>query len=172
MLDAAVEQVTGGRVVWHCESDRWAARVLELRRPGVPNLGDIRRVNWSRVRWGSGPVEVICGGFPCTDVSFAGKQAGIGAHTQSGLWSAFAQCIEVMRPETVVIENVRNLLHVRAARDLEPPDEAVDERGLGAVLGDLADLGYDAQWEVVSAAAAGAPHRRERIFIVAHPGGG
>lgn len=170
-LDRAVEQLTGGTVVWHAEIDRSAAAVLATHWPGVPNLGDVRRVNWSRIRWALGPVEVLCGGFPCTDISLAGRQAGMGRTTQSGLWSEFARAIDTLRPPVVVIENVRSLLSVFAHRQLAPHDEDLALRGMGAVLGDLADLGYDAEWEVVSAAAVGAPHRRERVFVVAHSDG-
>lgn len=172
MLDRAVEQVTGGRVVWQSETDRAASKALLEHWPDVPNLGDIRAINWSRVRWGIGPVDVLCGGFPCTDISFAGRQQGLAPGTESGLWSEFARAIDVLRPRRVIIENVRALLHVPAQRsagsDLEPETGSVVLRGLGAVLGDLADLGYDAEWEVVSAAAVGAPHRRERVFVTAH----
>lgn len=157
MLDRAVEQVTGGQVVWQCEIDRIAAMVLAQHWPGVPNLGDIRAVNWSRVRWGLGPVDILCGGFPCTDISWAGQQAGLAAGTQSGLWSEFVRAIDTLRPPQVIIENVRALLRVPA-----------DRPAIGDVLRDLADLGYDAQWETVSAAAVGAPHRRDRVFITAH----
>lgn len=155
-LDRAVEQITGGRVVWQCEIDPVASRVLAQHWPGVPNLGDIRAVNWSRVRWGMGPVDVLCGGFPCTDISLAGAGAGLTPGTQSGLWSEMARAVDTLRPGQVIIENVRSLLRVPA-----------DRPALGDVLRDLADLGYDADWETVPASAVGAPHRRDRIFIVA-----
>jgi DNA (cytosine-5)-methyltransferase 1 len=168
MLDKTVEQITGGSVIWHCESDRSAAKVLAAHWPGVPNLGDVRFINWSRIRWALGPVDVLCGGFPCTDISAAGRQAGMGPATQSGLWSEFARAIDTLRPPLVVIENVRSLLSVIANRNLAPQNEDLVLRGMGAVLGDLSDLGYDAEWETVSAESVGAPHRRERVFIVAH----
>jgi DNA (cytosine-5)-methyltransferase 1 len=170
-LDRAVELLTGGEVVWHCEPDRSAAKVLAAHWPDVPNLGDVRRVNWSRIRWALGPVDVVCGGFPCTDISLAGRCAGMGAATQSGLWSEFARAVDTLRPGTVVIENVRSLLSVFADRHLAPHDEGLALRGMGAVLGDLADLGYDARWEVISAEGVGAPHRRERVFVVAYTDG-
>lgn len=149
-LDRAVEQITGGHVVWQCEIDPVASMVLEQHWPGVPNLGDIRRVNWSRVRWGRaepGPVDVLCGGFPCTDISLAGARAGLAPGTQSGLWSEMVRAIDTLRPGQVIIENVRSLLRVPAERP-----------ALGDVLRSLADLGYDAEWETVSAAAVGADH--------------
>lgn len=180
-LDLAVQAVFGGEVVWHAEIDKAASKVLGYRFPGVPNLGDISAVDWAEVP----AVDVLCGGFPCQDVSSAGRRAGIKAGTRSGLWSVFADAIDALRPQWVVIENVRGLLSATAHRtvddadsDVEPAAGAVGDRAgrpvlraAGAVLGDLADLGYDAQWATVAAASVGAPHRRERVFIVAHTSG-
>lgn len=173
-LDLAVEHVTGGRTVWHCEADPDAAKVLAAHWPGVPNLGDITAVDWSAVE----PVDVLCGGFPCQDVSAAGRRAGLATGTRSGLWLQYAEAINQLRPQLVVIENVRGLLSGYAHRAMEPgPDDLGDRssrpllRAAGAVLGDLADLGYDAQWTTIAASDIGAPHRRERVFIVAYPAG-
>lgn len=96
-------------------------------------------------------VDVICGGFPCQDISFAGRGAGL-AGKRSGLWFEYARIIRVLRPRFVVVENVAGLL----------------VRGFDAVLGTLADLGYDAEWSMFPACALGAPHTRERMFIVAY----
>jgi DNA (cytosine-5)-methyltransferase 1 len=178
ILDRAVEQATGGTVVWHCETDHAAKAILAKHWPGVPNLGDVRRINWSRVRWGISPIDLLCGGFPCTDISNAGTRAGLQPGTQSGLWSEMVRAIDVLRPPQVLIENVRALLTTPANRAsiisshashsvMESGVEMLDT-GIGAVLGDLADLGYDAGWETLSASGAGAPHRRQRVFIVAH----
>ena len=174
-LDMAVEAVFGGHTVWHSEIDKAASKVLAHRFPGVPNLGSITEIDWARVE----PVDVLCGGFPCTDVSAAGKRAGMHG-TRSGLWSEFAKAIEILRPRMVVIENVRGILSAHANRPMESDDVSVGDggtvavlRAAGAVLGDLADLGYDAVWATVAAADVGAPHRRERVFIVgtaAHAG--
>ena len=101
------------------------------------------------------PVDVLCGGFPCQDVSSGGLRAGIRQGTRSGLWLEYARLIGEIRPKYVIIENVRGLLSL----------------GIDLVLGDLAALGYDAEWEVLPAAALGAPHHRERVFIVAYPHG-
>lgn len=173
-LDLAVEHVTGGRTVWHCEADPDASKVLAAHWPDVPNLGDITAADWSAVE----PVDVLCGGFPCQDVSAAGRRAGIASGTRSGLWLEYAEAINQLRPRLVVIENVRGLLSGYAHRAMEPgPDDLGDRssrpllRAAGAVLGDLADLGYDAQWTTVAASDIGAPHRRERVFIVAYPAG-
>lgn len=176
-LDLAVEHVTGGCTVWHSEVDPDASKVLETRWPGVPNLGDITAVDWAYVAEVA-PIEVLCGGFPCQDVSAAGRRAGIAVGTRSGLWLEYAEAINQLRPQLVVIENVRGLLSGYAHRAMEPGTDDLGGRSgrpllraAGAVLGDLADLGYDAQWTTVAASDVGAPHRRERVFIVAHPAG-
>lgn len=173
-LDMAVEHVFGGTVAWHSEMDKDACAVLAHRFPGVPNLGDITQVDWNEVE----PVDVICGGFPCQDLSAAGKRAGIREGTRSGLWSHFAHAINTLRPSYVVIENVRGILSAKAHRQVEQPDAGVGEggggeqpvlRALGAVCGDLSDIGYSSRWTTLAASAVGAPHRRERVFILATP---
>jgi DNA (cytosine-5)-methyltransferase 1 len=171
-LDLAVEHVTGGRTVWHCEANPDASKVLAAQWPDVPNLGDITAVDWSQVE----PVDVLCGGFPCQDVSAAGRRAGIASGTRSGLWLEYAEAINQLRPQLVVIENVRGLLSGYAHRAMEPGTDDLGDRSsrpllraAGAVLGDLADLGFNAQWTTVAASEIGAPHRRERVFIVATP---
>jgi DNA (cytosine-5)-methyltransferase 1 len=175
-LDLAVSAVTGAEVVWHCEWDDAPSKILERNFPGVPNYRDVSKVDWSSVE----PVDILTGGFPCQDLSLAGKRAGLRDGTRSGLWSEVALAIETIRPSLVVIENVRGLLSATAHSDVEPCPWCVGDSGdgepvlraLGAVLGDLADLGYDAEWTGVRASDAGAPHARFRVFIVAQPGGG
>lgn len=169
-LDMAVEHVFGGTVVWHSEIDKAASKLLAYRYPDIPNLGDISAIDWSDVP----AIDILCGGFPCQDVSAAGKRAGIREGTRSGLWSYFADAIDTLRPKIVIIENVRGLLNATAHRDMEFNDTTVGNgtgrpvlRAAGAVLGDLADLGYDAAWTTLAAAAVGAPHRRERVFVLA-----
>lgn len=172
-LDLGIVQELGGEVVWHCEFDDAPSKILEQRFPGVPNFGDVTKVDWATVE----PIDILCGGFPCQDVSLAGKRAGLKNGTRSGLWSEFANAIEILRPRLVVIENVRGLLSAGATiGKMEFCPWCMGEdgsehylRALGAVLGTLADLGYDAQWVTVPASAAGAPHRRERVFIIAYP---
>ena len=173
-LDMAVEAVFGGRTVWHCEVDPAASKVLAHRWPGVPNLGDITAVDWDAVE----PVDVLCGGFPCQDLSAAGKRAGLADGTRSGLWTYFADAIEALQPPLVIIENVRGIASAKAHRAMESTEAAMGDgdaqsvlRALGAVLGDLSDLGYDAQWTTVAAASVGAPHQRDRVFVVTHPRG-
>lgn len=178
-LDMAVEKVFGGRVVWQFEIDPAASKVLEYRFPEVPNLGDITAVNWAGyneiVPDVLVPVDVICAGFPCQDVSAAGRRAGIKEGTRSGLWSVLADAIDALHPTWVVVENVRGLLSAGAHRNVESDEATVGEgrngpllRAAGAVLGDLAEMGYDAQWATVAASEVGAPHHRERVFIVAY----
>ena len=169
MLDLAVQSIFGGEVVWHCEFDAAASKVLAHHWPDIPNLGDITAVDWTAVE----PVDIVCGGFPCQDVSAAGQKAGLHPDTRSGLWSYMAEAVNVLKPSVVIIENVRGLLSAKAHRStMESDDPAVDVpvlRAAGAVLGDLAQIGYDARWKVVAASDVGSCHRRERVFIVAHP---
>lgn len=172
-LELGIIDAIGGEVVWHCEFDKAPSKILETRFPGIPNFGDVTQVDWATVE----PVDVLCGGFPCQDVSLAGKRAGLKDGTRSGLWAHFATAIETLRPRLVVIENVRGLLSADATvGEMESCPWCMGEddsehrlRALGAVLGTLADIGYDAEWLTVPASAAGAPHRRERVFIVAYP---
>jgi len=171
-LDLAVEEMFDAETVWHCEWEDAPSKVLAAHWPGVPNYRNVTEVDWSSVE----PVDILTGGFPCQDVSLAGRRVGLQNGSRSGLWSEFAKAIDALRPEWVVIENVRGLTSAKAGSDLERcpwcMGEAGDEqpvlRALGAVLGDLADLGFDAEWEGVRASDAGAPHQRLRIFILAH----
>ncbi len=132
---------------WQVEIDPYARAVLTKHWPEVPKHEDVRTFPPQ----GEYAVDVICGGFPCQDISVAGKGAGL-AGARSGLWGEFARIIGELRPRYVVVENVAALLH----------------RGMETVLGDLSTLGYDAEWHVIPASAVGAPHRRERVWIVAH----
>ena len=131
---------------WFSEIDPYASAVLRKHWADVPNHGDIRNVGQGTVE----PVDVLCGGFPCQDISNAGRRAGIDGE-RSGLWAEYARVIGELRPRYVIVENVAALLG----------------RGLGRVLGDLAALGFDAEWHCIPASAVGAPHRRDRIWIVA-----
>lgn len=160
------------RVAWVSDIDPGARKILAHRYPGVPNLGDITQVDWSAVE----PVDVPAGGFPCQDVSLAGNRAGLRPDTRSGLWTQMAYAISVLRPRIVVAENVRGLLSAPAHSNMEPcpwclgdTDGEPPLRALGAVLADLADLGYDARWYGLRASDVGAPHGRFRVFVVACP---
>lgn len=170
-LTLAVQQVLGGRVAWHSEIEPAADAVLSARFPGVPNIGDMTRVDWSCVE----RVDVLEGGTPCQDVSHAGKRAGMRAGTRSGLWSAMVDAIDVLRPELVMWENVRGAASAEADSGVEPCPVCVGDgtgptlRALGRVLGDLAELRYDTQWIGLRASDVGAPHTRFRYFVVAYP---
>ena len=143
----------GMRTVAFCEIDPYARAVLRKHWPGVPIYDDVRTLTATQLAADGIGVDVICGGFPCQDISFAGKGAGL-AGERSGLWREIARLVGELRPRYVIVENVSALL----------------SRGLGDVLGDLAALGYDAEWHCIPASYVGAPHRRDRIWIVAYPG--
>ncbi len=136
---------------WQVELDDYASRVLAKHWPNVPRHDDVRTFPTAERDWS---VDLVCGGFPCQDISIAGKGAGL-AGERSGLWYEFARILGDIRPRWAIIENV----------------PALTSRGLDAVLCDLASLGFDAEWHVIPASAVGAPHRRERIWIVAHASG-
>jgi DNA (cytosine-5)-methyltransferase 1 len=157
---------------WFVEFDEAPSKILETHFPGIPNHGDITQVDFTSVE----PVDILTGGFPCQDLSLAGKRAGLKEGTRSGLWSEFVRAIEELKPRLVVIENVRGLLSATAHSDMEPcpwcmGDESSEPalRALGAVSGSMADIGYDCKWTGVRASDAGAPHNRFRVFIVAFP---
>ncbi|MEU0941041.1 DNA cytosine methyltransferase [Embleya sp. NPDC005971] len=170
-LDMAVLDAIGGHVVWHADPDPGASAILAHRWPAIPNHGDITELDFATVA----KIAILTAGFPCTDVSIAGRREGITATNRSGLWHHVARAIDHLRPELVVIENVEGLLSARADRGLGPTDPHVEAAGpdalraLGCVLGDLADLGFDTEWCRVAAAEVGAAHRRNRIFILAWP---
>jgi DNA (cytosine-5)-methyltransferase 1 len=147
-LDMAVEAVFGGTTVWHAEIDKGASKVLAYRWPEVPNLGDITEINWSNWK----PlleVDILCGGYPCQPFSAAGQRKG--TDDDRHLWPYFAAAICVLRPRFVVLENVAGHRSM----------------GFDSVLADLAEARYDAQWCSVRASDVGAPHRRERLFVLA-----
>lgn len=172
-LDIAVSNVTGAEVAWHCEWEDAPSAILEKNFPGVPNFKDVSKVDWTQVE----PVDILTGGFPCQDLSLAGKRAGLKEGTRSGLWSEFYKAITTLRPRLVVIENVRGILSAKAHAEVEHCSWCMGEdwngesamRALGTVLADLADIGYDAKWTGLRAADAGAPHNRFRVFIIAYP---
>jgi DNA (cytosine-5)-methyltransferase 1 len=147
-LELGLERAGVGHTVWQVEKDEFCRRVLAKHWPDVTRYEDVTTVDWSNVE----RADVLCGGFPCQDISPAGRGAGLeGEH--SGLWAHFAEAIRVVRPRYVVVENSTSLL----------------VRGMGTVLADLASSGLDAEWDCVPAAAVGAPHLRARLFILAHP---
>ncbi len=144
-LELGLERAGLGPVLWQAEQDPYCRRVLAKHWPEAKRYDDVRDIDENAER-----VDVICGGFPCQDISNAGKRAGM-AGERSGLWREYARIVRELRPRFVVVENVSALLG----------------RGFGDVLGDLAACGYDAQWDCIPAASVGAPHRRDRVFLVA-----
>ena len=171
-LDLAVMNVLDAEVVWHCEWDKAPSAILAKHFPDVPNFQDVSKVDFTQVE----PVDILTGGFPCQDLSLAGKRAGLKEGTRSGLWHQFARAIVELQPKLVVIENVRGLLSAKADNGMEYDIETLDDWGaepvftaIQAVLGSLADIGYDAKWCGLRAADAGAPHNRFRVFIIAYP---
>jgi DNA-cytosine methyltransferase len=178
-----VREASVFRTVAFCEIDADAQKVLRKNWPEVPIFGDVTKLSYKNgILYFDGKevlrarIDIICGGFPCTDISTAGLQKGLydedeirrlveqgysredaeeEATTRSGLWVQYKRLIKEINPRWVVIENVPNLLNL----------------GFGQVLQDLDELGYDAEWEIISARAVGACHLRRRIWIVAYPNG-
>lgn len=142
-------QIAGGfETVQFVEIDRYCQRVIAKNFPGVPIHDDIRTFRGER-----GSADLICGGFPCQNVSSAGKREGIEGGASS-LWREMLRTIREVRPQFVIVENVAGLMH----------------RGLDSVLGGLAEIGYDAEWHCIPASYVGSPQSRDRIWIVAYPG--
>jgi DNA (cytosine-5)-methyltransferase 1 len=149
-LDLGLERA-GMQVKWQVEIDPYCNRVLEKHWPSVKRYGDIKQVDWSKVE----PIDLICGGFPCQPVSVAGARKG--DKDDRWLWPEFLRAIREVRPRYALVENVPGLF------------SADDGRLARGVFGDLAEIGYDADWDCVSAADVGAPHLRGRLFIIAYP---
>ena len=154
-----LERTGGFETVAFCEIEPFPRRVLAKHWPEVPCYDDVRTLTGDVLRRDGIAVDVITGGFPCQDLSVAGKQRGMGEGTRSGLWSEIVRLVGELRPQYVIVENVAALLVGPSER-----------RGgwFGRVLGDLAECGYDAEWENIPASALGAPHRRERVWLVAY----
>ncbi len=142
-----------------CEIEPFCRQVLAERYPGTPIYDDVRSVTAQRLRDDGVTADAICGGFPCQDLSIAGKAAGIDGN-RSGLWSEIVRLAGEMGRPVLMLENVANLL----AGPSERPGQ-----WFGRVLGDLAALRYDVWWDCIPASALGAPHERDRVWIVAHP---
>lgn len=168
-LGLAVEESFGAELAWYAEFDAAPSKIMARHWPGVPNYGDVTAVDWSAVE----PVDIISGGSPCQDVSAAGRRAGMTDDTRSNLWVAMREAIANIKPTYVVWENVRGAHSAAAYSAVESEPGLLGEpggaylRATGRVVGDLASLGYDAQWRTISAASVGAPHRRERVFVLA-----
>jgi DNA (cytosine-5)-methyltransferase 1 len=142
-------QRVGIKTLWQVELKPFCRQVLAKHFPGAERFTDVKLVGKHNLK----VVDIISGGFPCQDISQAGKQAGIKVGTRSGLWFEYARIIDELRPKFAVIENVARLVN----------------RGLQQVLDDLAEIGYNAEWDCIRASDMGAPHRRERVFVIAYP---
>jgi DNA (cytosine-5)-methyltransferase 1 len=150
-LELGLERA-GMTVVGQVEINPFCRSVLEKHWPGVPRHDDVRTtVDWWRSEQRPA-VDVICGGFPCQDISHAGKREGI-TGPKSSLWGAMLNTVCHLRPRYVLVENVA----------------ALAVRGLDTVLADLASSGFDAEWTTLRASDFGAPHNRERIYLLAYP---
>ncbi|MFE7520563.1 DNA cytosine methyltransferase, partial [Streptomyces halstedii] len=148
-LGLAVERLTGDTVEYVAEIDPAASTILAERYPDAPNLGDITQIDWSPL---VGAVTTITAGFPCQDISIAGRGGGING-SRSGIWRNVADAVRIIRPDIVFLENV----------------SVIRRRGLPEVLGSLATAGYDAKWCSYRASGIGAAHHRDRWFCVAIP---
>jgi DNA (cytosine-5)-methyltransferase 1 len=147
-----LERSGGFETMAFCEIDPFCRKVLKKHWPHVPQYDDIKILTAERLRADGIVPDAICGGFPCQDISVAGAGAGLDGE-RSGLWFEYARLISEIRPRVVIVENVGALL----------------VRGLSVILGNLATLGYDAEWDCLPACTAGFEHERDRIWIVAYP---
>ncbi len=150
-----LERTGGFETVAFCEIDPFCRQVLAKHWPDVPIFEDVRELTADAI----GPVDIITGGFPCQDISQAGKKAGIDGE-RTGLWAELARLVSEIRPRYVIMENVPNLL-------VGPSEQPGG--WFCRVLGDLAAGGYDAEWQCISASDVGAPHERDRVWIVSYP---
>lgn len=143
-LDLGLERA-GFKCLWQSEINPYASRVLKKHWPDTPNLGDINDIDWRNIP----TVDLVCGGYPCQPFSYAGSRNG--TNDSRHLWPMFAECLRILRPRFALLENVTGHLSL----------------GFGDVQADLASIGYDTQWDCIPAAALGAPHLRDRIFVIA-----
>ncbi len=141
----------GMEVIWQVEFAGYPTRILEQHWPDVQRYGDITKIDKEELEH----VDVICGGFPCQPFSVAGKRKG--TEDDRWLWPEFRETVRTVKPRWVLVENVPELLTIDSGRVF------------GEILRDLSQMGYDAWWGCFRASDVGAPHRRERLFIVAHP---
>lgn len=148
-----LERTGGFETVAFCEIEPFPQKVLRKHWPDVPIYEDVKELDGEQFK---GSVDVITGGFPCQDLSVAGAQSGINGE-RSGLWSEMVRLVSEIRPRYVIVENVPNLL--------------AGDRGswFGKVLGDLAEIGYDAEWNCIPASYVGSPQLRDRVWLVAYP---
>ena len=142
----AVEAYFGAETIWVSEFDKYASKVIEAR-INKPNFGNLKIIDWHNIE----PIDILTAGYPCQPFSQAGLRKG--AEDERHLWPYIKTAISILRPKYVILENVRGHFGL----------------GFREVLGDLASIGYDARWTLIRASEVGAPHRRERLFILAYP---
>ena len=147
-LDMAAEAYFNAETIWTCEFDKHASKVIEAR-INKPNHGNLKTTDWSKVE----PIDILTAGYPCQPFSHAGSRKGV--EDERHLWPFIKDIIGILRPQFVLLENVRGHFGL----------------GFREVLSDLTSIGYDARWKLIRASEVGAPHRRERLFILAHPVG-
>ena len=140
-------QRAGFEISAQVEIDPFCQKILEKHWPEVERFGDIKEIEEFP------QADLICAGFPCQDISVAGKGAGLSG-SRSGLWTEAMRAIRMVRPKYAILENVA----------------ALRNRGLSTILGALAESGYDSEWDCLPASAFGAPHQRDRLFVVAYSG--
>jgi len=143
--------IPNSHVIWNCEQDEFCRGILKKHWPNTTQYTDITTINTKDI---TAP-DIICAGYPCQDLSIAGKQKGIHEGKKSSLYWYAWRIFRDLRPKIIVLENVANHLRLGGAE----------------VLGSLAQIGYDAEWTTLSAQQFGAPHKRERLFIVAYSNG-
>jgi len=148
-LELGLERALGATTVWQVEQDPYCLQVLEKHWPSARRYTDVNDVGAANLE----PVDILCGGFPCQDLSGAGRGEGLSG-ARSGLWYEMLRITDELRPRWLVIENVNTR-----------------RRWLLSILRDLTSIGYDAEWQTVSAADVGAPHLRRRCFVIAYPNG-
>jgi len=151
-----LERTGGFKTVAFCEIEEYPRKVLKKHWPDVPIFEDVRNVSRQQLDAAGISCDVITGGFPCQDISIAGKQAGIEAE-RSGLWSELCRIIGDARPAYAIMENVSALI------------SGDNGQWFGKVLGDLAEIGYDCEWHCIPASELGAHHHRDRVWIIAYP---
>lgn len=138
-------EMAGIETLWNCELEKFQGKILELRFPHAKRYTDITKTTGLRY------VDIVSGGFPCQDISLAGKREGIRGK-RSGLWSEMYRIVREVRPKYVIVEN----------------SPALIVSGLEKILCDLSEIGYDAEWQCISNYAFGYPHKRERLYLIAY----
>jgi DNA (cytosine-5)-methyltransferase 1 len=146
-FEIGLERTGYFKTIWQCENNDYSSEVLKKHWPDVPNFGDITKVNWDEIK----RPDVLCGGFPCQDISLIGNKVGLEGK-RSGLWYEMQKAISVLRPRYAIVENVPGIFGW----------------AFSEVLSGLAKIGYDIEWDVIQARWFGAGHIRGRLFIIAN----